>query len=119
MHADTTTTRFTRGRIIAGAGAAVLGAAAIGGILMASGAVAATTSPAPATTPGPVGIEAIWSDTDPSTRHALCTSYLADPTATWQVLAPVLTAHGADRASSEALLARQCADTVTLADLHN
>ena len=119
MDAGTTTTRQMSRRGILATGVALLGAAGVAGILMASGAFAATTSSAPADTTGPAGVEAIWADTDPATRHDLCTSYLADPSGTWQVLAPVLTAHGADRASSDALLREQCADTVTIADLRS
>jgi hypothetical protein len=119
MEAGTTTTHRARRRGILAAGAGVLAVVATGGVLVASGAWAAPRAGAPASTPqaDQVGIEAIWGQTDPAARHAICASHLADPDGAWQVLAPVLTAHGADRASTQALLDLECAATVTVADV--
>jgi hypothetical protein len=117
---STTTERTQRRTLLIAAGAGALTAICVGGLLVASGASAApTTPPAPpaSATSDQVGIEAIWSQTDAATRRSLCTMYLANPDGAWQVLAPVLTAHGADRASTMALLDEECVGTVTVADL--
>lgn len=118
MEAGTTTTHQARRRGILAAGAGVLAVVAAGGVLVASGAWAAPTGAPTTPVREQVGIEAIWSQTDPAARHSICTSYLSDPDGAWQVLAPVLTANGADRASTEALLGQECTGAVTVADVH-
>lgn len=117
---STTTDRTQRRNLLIAAGAGALAALGVGGLLVASGASAAPTTPPAGVTSTPsdqVGIDAIWSQTDAATRHSLCTMYLANPDGAWQVLAPVLTAHGADRASTAALLGEECVGAVTVADL--
>jgi hypothetical protein len=118
---STTTDRTQRRNLLIAAGAGAIAAVGVGGLLVASGASAAPTTPPAAASSAhsdQVGIQAIWAETDAATRHSICTMYLANPGGTWQVLAPVLTAHGADHASTAAHLGQECLGAVTVADLH-
>lgn len=117
MDTSTDTPQTSRHGAVLAAGAAALGALGICGLVVAAAAAAAPVEEGTAASGGAVGIAAIWADTDAATRHSVCTSHLSDPAGTWQVLAPVLTAHGADRASTAALLDMQCVDEVSLGDL--
>jgi len=117
MDTARTTTNQARRRALLIGGAGAVAAAAAATLVLTTGASAApAAAPSPAAARSAVGIEAIWSQTPPAARHAVCASHLADPAGAWQVLAPVLTAHGADLASTRDLLGRACADEVSIAD---